>query len=104
MPTKGAKNVQSSRKVELDATETTDPTSDIGGGDFTELPRTLEPALGAVVRVCTRGGGYFGLAITDDGGSAKLVVRTQHVVVERRFYKLTEFEAAIAKVFSSLRE
>lgn len=104
MPAKGRTNVKRVREVADSSAETTDPTIDIGGGDFTELPGTLEPALGAVIRVCVRKGGYFGLSVTDDGGSAKLTVRTGRVTVDRRFYKLADFTAAIAKIFASLRD
>jgi hypothetical protein len=103
MPIKGVANVKRNRKATDNTDQTEDPLGDLASGDFEELPESLSSALGATVRAVTRRGGYFGLSTTDDGGSAKLVVRTGKVHVDRRFYKLADLEAAIAKIFAAVR-
>jgi len=104
MPVKGVKNATRNRKANSTDAEAEDIFSDLPSGDFAGLPQSLEAALGALVRVCTRRGGYVGISITDDGGSAKLTIRTGNFHADRRFYKLADFEAAVAQVFGKLRE
>lgn len=104
MPKKGPNNVNNGRK----APDQNAPTEDLFDGEFpgefTDLPKTIENPLGVVARLVCSNGGYFGLSITDDGGSARLAIRTGKFVADKRFYRLTELEAALAKAFSRLRE
>lgn len=104
MTTKGPKNVVNGRKT----TGTDVPSEDLFDGEFpgefADLPKTIENPIGVVARLVCSNGGYFGLSITDDGGSARLAIRTGKFVADKRFYRLTELEAALSKAFSRLRE
>lgn len=103
VPAKGSENVKGRRKGPDPRPETEDLLSDLPSGDFASIPQQLEPAIGALCAVVLSGGGYIGFSTTDDGGSAKLTIRTAKHYVDRRFYKLADLEAAIATVFSRVR-
>ncbi len=96
MPTKG---------VKTNATQRNKPTEPLGLpddfpsellGEFTELPERFWANFGTVCGLSLAHGGYVGLSITDDGGSAKLAVRCSYVSFEKRVYKLTDLERLTA--------
>lgn len=84
-----------------------DETEDLLGADFAgefgEVPTTLEAAIGCIARLAVIKGGYFGLSVSDDRVSCRLVVRTGKRGVDRRFYRLADLEAALAKCLTALR-
>jgi len=104
MNKKGPTNVQNGRKAPPANADEEDLFAGEFVGEFADLPTTIENPIGVVARLVCSNGGYFGLSITDDGGSARLAIRTGKFVADRRFYRLTELEAALAKAFSKLRE
>ena len=65
-------------------------------GEFSDLPDRLWTNIGTVIGLALAHGGYFGLSITDDGGSAKLAVRCTYVSFEKRVYKLADLERLTA--------
>ena len=65
-------------------------------GEFTKLTKRFWSNYGTVAGTALSAGGYIGLSITDDGGSAKLAVRCPLVSFEKRVYKLADLERLVA--------
>lgn len=65
-------------------------------GDFAVLPGQLAKSIGAIAGLALRGGGYFGISITDDGGSCRLAVRNGTFALDKRFSSLVKLEGALA--------
>lgn len=81
------------------------PPLDLGlSEEFGNLPGQLTTNLGTVIGLVLRGGGYFGLSITDDGGAARIAVRCKRFTVDRRVYKLTDLQAVVSKIHTALRD
>jgi len=103
MTTKGSKtNAPSTKPKTEDA-----PSEDIFAGEqfgqFGQIPPGLEAAIGALCRITIQSGGYFGLSVTDDGGSCRLAIRSGGLSADRRFYALPDLETAIARCYAKLR-
>lgn len=70
---------------------------------FGAIPKSIEAQVGLVARLTISAGGYFGLSVTDDGGSCRLAIRHGTLVADRRFYTLGDLEAALSTCYSKLR-
>lgn len=73
-------------------------------GEFNELPSQLWTNFGVVCGRALAHGGYVGVSITDDGGSAKLAVRCPYVTFEKRIYKLADLERLIAYLLTKTQD
>lgn len=103
MTAKGTKVASTKRTERPPSTEVADFLAGELIGEFSELPEQLANTIGQVARLAITGGGYIGLSVSDDGVSAKLVVNRGQLRTERRFYRITDLEAALAICFSKLR-
>lgn len=103
MATKGTKNAGTAKSARDADTEKEDFLAGELHGEFTELPEQFANTIGQVARLTIAGGGYFGLSVSDDGVSAKLVINRGKLRTERRFYRLTDVEAALAVCLNKLR-
>jgi len=65
-------------------------------GEFSELSAVNIKCIGIVAGHAVTGGGYFGLSITDDGDSCKLVVRHKKLAFEKRCGSIKQLEALLA--------
>lgn len=65
-------------------------------GEFTGLSGQLLANLATLAGMAVGGGGYFGISITDDGGSIRLAIRRASFTFDKRFYNLHKFEGACA--------
>lgn len=74
------------------------------GGEFQSLSQQLCANLGTLAGLALVGGGYFGISITDDGGSIRLAVRSGSFQFDKRFYSLAKFEGATAWLARRLEE
>lgn len=72
-------------------------------GEFAGLPAQTVQNIGTIAGLAVSGGGYFGLSVTDDGGSARLAIRHGSFALDKRFYGLAKFEGALAYCLSKLR-
>lgn len=66
------------------------------GGEFTALPEVTVRNIGVIAGLAVTGGGYFGLSVTDDGGSCRLAIRNGSFVLDKRFSTVAKFEGALA--------
>jgi len=73
-------------------------------GDFDSLSDQLAANIGAIAAIAVAGGGYFGISVTDDGGSARLAIRHKSFELDRRFYGIGKLEAALAYCLRKLRD
>lgn len=73
-------------------------------GEFSRLPAQTVKNLGTIAGLAVADGGYFGISVTDDGGSCRLAVRHQQVVLDKRLYRLSHLDTALAYLLSKLRE
>lgn len=73
-------------------------------GEFSELSDVNIKCIGIVAGHAVVGGGYFGLSITDDGDSCKLVVRHKKLAFEKRCGSLKQFETLLAYCQRKLTE
>ena len=73
-------------------------------GEFATLPSQTVQNVGTIAGLAVGGGGYFGLSVTDDGGSVRLAIRHGSFVLDKRFYGLTKFEGALAYCLGKLRD
>jgi hypothetical protein len=104
MATKGKQTNAERRAVEPKGDVTPADFDFITSGDFSDLSGQIVQNIGVVAAATTSGGGYFGLSTTDDGGSCRLAVRHGSLVLDRRFYRLTDLESALAYCIRKLRE
>lgn len=72
-------------------------------GEFAELSDVTVKNVGAIAGLSVRGGGYFGISVTDDGGSIRLAVRNGSFALDKRFYAVAKFEGALAYCLNKLR-
>lgn len=72
--------------------------------EFSDLPEILCTNLGIILRLAIRNGGYFGLSVTDDGGSARLAIRCSRFTLDKRVYQLRQLELIASTVYSKLRD
>lgn len=103
MTKKGTNNADAKRKSAPSDADTEDLLDGQFAGEFVQLPEGLTVALGTICRLALVNGGYFGLSVTDDGITARLALRTGKYHVDRRFYRLPDLEAALAKCLEKLR-
>lgn len=77
---------------------------DILRGEFERFGDVHTGNIGTIAALALRGGGYFGISVTDDGGSCKLAVRCGKVAFEKRCYSLVQFEALLAYSLKKLTD
>ena len=65
-------------------------------GEFLKLPSQLIKNFGTIAGLAISGGGYFGISVTDDGGSCRLAVRSGSFVLDKRFSTIAKLEGAMA--------
>lgn len=96
MATKGVKTnaTRAARELQHDVLPDDFPAELVG--EFRELPQQFWQNFGVICGKCLAAGGYVGLSITDDGGSAKLAVRCPSVSFEKRVYKFSDLERLTA--------
>jgi hypothetical protein len=73
-------------------------------GEFIKLPSQFWGNFGTVAGRALARGGYLGLSVTDDGGSAKLAVRCPYVSFEKRVYKLTDLERLVSYLLTKTQD
>jgi hypothetical protein len=95
MPVKGDKG-GNNRPVPRETTPLPDDFPSELRGEFSEFSAVNIKCIGIIAGHATVGGGYFGLSITDDGDSCKLVVRNKKLAFEKRCGSLKQFEALLA--------
>jgi len=104
MPTRGEKKHESAAK----RTESRDTAPDDFPaellGEFAEIPAQLAANIGTIAGIAVGGGGYFGISVTDDGGSVRLAIRHKSLNLDRRFYGIAKLEAALAYCLRKLRD
>lgn len=104
MPRKGTATNDRQGKTYTQRSEApSDFPSDLSG-EFEELPAITVQNIGTIASLAVRGGGYFGLSITDDGGSARIAIRNGPFVLDKRFYQMSKFEGALAYCLRKLGE
>ena len=96
MATKGVKNNGTRRSSELQHAVLPDDFPAELVGEFRELPQQFWTNFGTICGKVLAAGGYVGLSVTDDGGSAKLAVRCPLVSFEKRVYKFVDLERLTA--------
>lgn len=104
MPTKG---VKTNAKRTIASTEPTSLPDDFPSelvGEFTKLSGQFWQNFGTVSGRCLAHGGYIGLSVTDDGGSAKLAVRCPYVSFEKRVYKFGDLERLTAYLLTKTED
>lgn len=104
MPSAGDKKSGTRQKTNQPAATAPDDFPEELGGEFEEMGGQLAANIGTVASLAVRGGGYFGISVTDDGGSVRLAVRHESVTLDRRFYALGKLEAALAYLVRKLGE
>lgn len=72
-------------------------------GEFGAIPTQTVANIGTIAGLAVVGGGYFGISVTDDGGSIRLAVRRGSFELDKRFYDLRKFDAALAYCLGKLR-
>jgi len=102
MSSTGDKKNATRQKANQPATTTPDDFPEELGGEFEQMGGQLAANIGTVAAMVCSGGGYFGLSVTDDGGSVRLAVRHESLALDRRFYALGKFEAALAYLVRKL--
>jgi hypothetical protein len=65
-------------------------------GEFSEFTDVNIRCIGIVAGHAVTGGGYFGLSVTDDGDSCKLVVRHKKLAFEKRCGSIKQLETLLA--------
>lgn len=74
------------------------------GGEFEGIPDQTLENIGTIAGLAISGGGYFGISVTDDGGSLRLAIRSGSFALDKRFYALAKFEGALAYCLGKLRD
>jgi len=104
MESKGAKTHDAGRTNGHNAIEKEDLLDDAVTGEFAEIPQSLEAAIGAICRLSVINGGYFGVSVTDDRVSCRIVVNTGKGKHDRRYYRLADFSDVLAKLLPKLKQ
>jgi hypothetical protein len=104
MPTGEKKSNATKRSPEIKRDTTPDDFPAELRGEFEDLPQQLSANIGTVARAAVLGGGYFGISVTDDGGSVRLAIRHGNFAIDRRFYDVRKLESALAYCIGKLRE
>ena len=65
-------------------------------GEFAEISEQTVRNIGTIAGLAVRNGGYFGISVTDDGGSCRLAVRNGPFVLDKRFSTAAKLEGALA--------
>lgn len=104
MPTRGSKKDATASTGNTSRTHTPDDFPDELRGDFDEIPAQLAANIGTIAGIAVSGGGYFGISVTDDGGSARLAIRHKSFDLDRRFYGVGKLEAALAYCLRKLQD
>jgi len=104
MTTRGSKKDATTSAGNTSRSHTPDDFPDELRGDFDEIPPQLAANIGTIAGIAVGGGGYFGLSVTDDGGSARLAIRHKSFDLDRRFYGIGKLEAALAYCLRKLRD
>ncbi len=94
-PIKGKQDVQRG-STERKGDTAPDDFPDELSGEFDTLSKTLVGNIGTIAGLAVAGGGYFGISITDDGGSCRLAVRSGPFVLDKRFSTVAKLEGALA--------
>jgi len=96
MPTKKGNEDAQRRPVTPKASVAPDDFPEEFDGEFLKLPNQLVKNIGVIAGLAVSGGGYFGLSVTDDGGSCRLAVRNGPFVLDKRFSTIGKLEGALA--------
>jgi hypothetical protein len=96
MATKGRRNYGTERAADVQRDVLPDDFPAELVGEFRDLPAQFWQNFGTICGRVLASGGYVGLSITDDGGSAKLAVRCALVSFEKRVYKFVDMERLTA--------
>jgi len=96
VPTKQESNDAKRRATERKADTTPDDFPDELNGEFSDLSDVLVRNIGAIAGLAVSGGGYFGVSVTDDGGSCRLAIRNGSFVLDKRFSTIAKLEGALA--------
>lgn len=91
-------------KDDKPAVTTPDDFPDELGGEFEEIPDRLAANIGTLAGMVCGGGGYFGVSVTDDGGSLRLAIRHGAFALDKRFYAVGKLETALAYCVAKLRD
>jgi len=73
-------------------------------GEFSSISGQLATNIGTIAGLAINGGGYFGISVTDDGGSVRLAIRHGAFELDRRFYAVGKLEGALAYCLTKLRD
>jgi hypothetical protein len=104
VPTGERKSNATKRNTEVKRDTTPDDFPDELRGEFEHLPKQLTANLGTIAGIAVSGGGYFGISVTDDGGSVRLAIRHGAFAIDRRFYAIGKLESALAYCLGKLRD
>jgi len=96
MPGKQESNNAKRGAIERKADTTPDDFPDELDGEFSDLSDVLVRNIGAIAGLAISGGGYFGISVTDDGGSCRLAIRNGPFVLDKRFSTIAKLEGALA--------
>lgn len=103
MTAKGTKNGKPKDSSGTTVDNGPDFLAGIVSGEFAELPAQLVANIGTIAGLAITGGGYFGISASDDGVTARLVVKRGQLQTDRRYYRVADLEAALAKCLTVLR-
>jgi hypothetical protein len=103
MATKGTKQNESNRFTRSEQTSLPADFPLELLGEFGSISEQLATNIGTIASLTIGKGGYFGISVSDDRCSAKLVVRTALLNFERRVYKTADLEKLLAYSLGKLR-
>jgi len=96
MPAKQESNNAKRGTADRKADTTPDDFPDELNGEFSDLPTQLVANIGTIAGLAISGGGYFGVSVTDDGGSCRLAIRNGSFILDKRFSTIAKLEGALA--------
>lgn len=102
MKAKGVKKHEPKREGSESGPSPTDEFDNEFPSEFAGFPKQLIANIGPVIERALLGGGYFGISISDDRGSCKLVVRHGPFEFDRRLPTINHLEQALAFCFRKL--
>jgi len=102
MATKGTNNARTKRTSDATPGDSEDFLAGEFSGEFTDLSDQLAANIGTIARLAVSNGGYFGISVSDDGVTSRLVIRRGTVATDRRFYRVTDLEHALAVALHKL--
>lgn len=104
MATKGTNNAKQQRTNSSTADHGEDFLAGEFTGEFAEISEQLAANLGTIAKLAVIGGGYFGISVSDDGVTSRLVIRRGAMATDRRFYRTSDLEHALAVALKKLAE